>query len=196
VKNAGKLLVLGVLGFLGAGWLLSGCKSVPELTQAQAQALIQARYDQTPAVGADITVTEQGLGQGVADGYWVRTKLYPNQFWADFTLTPEGKKVVKLPGGGDVIQWRPDSAANKNFLVIVTTVAASHLRARDLKDVQDETLPGVSTAEGVEYREAVNMDGVPEPLVNIAHNLGNQLSIRRMADFALENGAWKLHSIE
>jgi hypothetical protein len=196
VKNAGKLLVLGVLGFLGAGWLLSGCKSAPELTQAQAQALIQARYDQTPAVGADITVTEQGLGQGVADGYWVRTKLYPNQFWADFTLTPEGKKVVKLPGGGDVIQWRPDSAANKNFLVIVTTVAASHLRARDLKDVQDETLPGVSTAEGVEYREAVNMDGVPEPLVNIAHNLGNQLSIRRMADFALENGAWKLHSIE
>jgi hypothetical protein len=166
------------------------------LTQAQAQALIQARYDQTPAVGADITVTEQGLGQGVADGYWVRTKLYPNQFWADFTLTPEGKKVVKLPGGGDVIQWRPDSAANKNFLVIVTTVAASHLRARDLKDVQDETLPGVSTAEGVEYREAVNLDGVPEPLVNIAHNLGNQLSIRRMADFALENGAWKLHSIE
>jgi hypothetical protein len=166
------------------------------LTQAQAQALIQARYDQTPAVGADITVTEQGLGQGVADGYWVRTKLYPNQFWADFTLTPEGKKVVKLPGGGDVIQWRPDSAANKNFLVIVTTVAASHLRARDLKDVQDETLPGVSTAKGVEYREAVNMDGVPEPLVNIAHNLGNQLSIRRMADFALENGAWKLHSIE
>ena len=196
MKNAGKLLVLGVLGFLGAGWLLSGCKSAPELTQAQAQALIQARYDQTPAVGADITVTEQGLGQGVADGYWVRTKLYPNQFWADFTLTPEGKKVVKLPGGGDVIQWRPDSAANKNFLVIVTTVAASHLRARDLKDVQDETLPGVSTAEGVEYREAVNMDGVPEPLVNIAHNLGNQLSIRRMADFALENGAWKLHSIE
>jgi len=196
VKNAGKLLVLGVLGFLGAGWLLSGCKSVPELTQAQAQALIQARYDQTPAVGADITITQQGLGQGVADGYWVRTKLYPNQFWADFTLTPEGKKVVKLPGGGDVIQWRPDSAANKNFLVIVTTVAASHLRARDLKDVQDETLPGVSTAKGVEYREAVNMDGVPEPLVNIAHNLGNQLSIRRMADFALENGAWKLHSIE
>lgn len=196
MKNAGKLLVLGVLGFLGAGWLLSGCKSVPELTQAQAQALIQARYDQTPAVGADITITQQGLGQGVADGYWVRTKLYPNQFWADFTLTPEGKKVVKLPGGGDVIQWRPDSAANKNFLVIVTTVAASHLRARDLKDVQDETLPGVSTAKGVEYREAVNMDGVPEPLVNIAHNLGNQLSIRRMADFALENGAWKLHSIE
>jgi hypothetical protein len=196
VKNAGKLLVLGVLGFLGAGWLLSGCKSAPELTQAQAQALIQARYDQTPAVGADITITQQGLGQGVADGYWVRTKLYPNQFWADFTLTPEGKKVVKLPGGGDVIQWRPDSAANKNFLVIVTTVAASHLRARDLKDVQDETLPGVSTAKGVEYREAVNMDGVPEPLVNIAHNLGNQLSIRRMADFALENGAWKLHSIE
>lgn len=196
MKNAGKLLVLGVLGFLGAGWLLSGCKSAPELTQAQAQALIQARYDQTPAVGADITITQQGLGQGVADGYWVRTKLYPNQFWADFTLTPEGKKVVKLPGGGDVIQWRPDSAANKNFLVIVTTVAASHLRARDLKDVQDETLPGVSTAKGVEYREAVNMDGVPEPLVNIAHNLGNQLSIRRMADFALENGAWKLHSIE
>ncbi len=196
MKNTGKLLVLVALGFVGGGLLLTGCKSTPDLTESQAQALIQARYDQTPAVGADIMVTEQGLGQGVADGYWVRTKLYPNQFWADFTLTPEGKKVVKLAGGGDVIQWRPDSAANKNFSVIVTTVAANHLQARDLKDVQDETLPGVSTAKGVEYREAVKMDGVPEPLVDIAHNPGNQLSIRRMADFALENGAWKLHSIE
>jgi hypothetical protein len=37
---------------------------------------------------------------------------------------------------------------------------------------------------------------VPAPLVNIAHNPGNRLSNKRQADFALENGGWKLHSIE
>jgi hypothetical protein len=75
--------------------------------------------------------------------YWERTKLYPNKYWADFTLTPEGKKARQLPDGGDVIKWRPESPTDKNYSVIVVTVAANHLKARDLKDVQDETLPGV-----------------------------------------------------
>jgi hypothetical protein len=37
---------------------------------------------------------------------------------------------------------------------------------------------------------------VPDPLQNIAHNPGNTLSSKRQADFSLEGGAWKLHSIE
>ena len=106
MKNAGKLLVLGVLGIVGAGLLLAGCKSAPELTQAEAQALIQAKYDQTPAAGAGIWWTKQGLARGVTAKYWERTKVY-NRFWGDFTLTPEGKKVLTLQQGGDVIHWQP-----------------------------------------------------------------------------------------
>lgn len=196
MKNSVNVFVLGALGFLGAGLLLSGCKSAPELTKTDAQALIQAKYDQTPAAGANITVNELGLGQGVTAKYWARTKLYPNNFWADFTLTPEGKKAVRLPDGSDVIQWRPENEADKSFSVTVATVAVNHLKAHDLKDIQDETLPGVATAKGVQFIEGVNLTGVPGALANIAHNSGNKLSTKRQADFSYENGAWKLHSIE
>jgi hypothetical protein len=196
VKNAGKMIVLGALGLLGAGLLLSGCKSVSPLSQSDAQALIQAKYDQTPAVGANIRIDELGLGQGVTAKYWERTKLYPNRFWADFTLTPDGKKALKLSDGSDVIKWRPESESDKNFSVIVVSLAANHLKARDLNDVQDETLAGVSTAKGVDFSEAVNLEGVPSALMNIAHNPGNRLSVKRHADFSFEDGAWKLHSVE
>jgi hypothetical protein len=196
VKNAGKVLILGTLGFLGAGLLLSGCKSAPELTQADARALIQAKYDATPAVGANVAVDQLGLGEGVAAKYWERGVLYPNRYWADFKLTPDGKKVIKLPNGGDVLQWRPENAEDKHYSVVVTTIVANHLKAMDLKEVQDETVPGVSTAKGVAFSEVVNLDGVPGPLAGIAHNPGNKLSTRRQADFSFENGAWKLHSIE
>jgi hypothetical protein len=196
VKNSVNVFVLGALGFLGACLLLSGCKSAPELTKTDAQALIQAKYDQTPAAGANITLNELGLGQGVTAKYWARTKLYPNNFWADFTLTPEGKKAVKLSDGSDVIQWRPENEADKSFSVMVATVAANHLKAHDLKDIQDETLPGVATAKGVQFIEGVNLTGVPGALANIAHNPGNKLSTKRQADFSYENGVWKLHSIE
>jgi hypothetical protein len=196
VRNAANLLTLGALSFLCAGLALNGCKSAPELTKADAQAMIQAQYDQTPAVGTHITVNQSGLGQGVTARYWERTKLYPIKYWADFTLTAEGKKVVKLPDGSDVIKWRPLSETDKRFSVTVVTVAANPLRAHDLKDIQNETLPGVAKAKGVQFTEGVNLDGVPAPLVNIAHNPGNKLSTKRQADFALENGAWKLHSIE
>ena len=47
------------------------------------------------------------MRMGVTDKYWDRTKIYPNKFWADFNLTPDGKKALKLQNGGDVIQWRP-----------------------------------------------------------------------------------------
>jgi hypothetical protein len=196
VKNAGKMLVLGMLGFLGAGLLLSGCKSAPELTQANALALIQAKYDQTPPVGYSITVGDLGMGEGVVAGYWVPTKKYPNGYWGDFTLTPNGKKVITLAGGGDVIQWRPDTAKDPRYAVVMITVAANHFKAHDISDIQDETLPGVSTAKGASFTESVNLDGVPAPLQGIAHNPGNKLSVKRQADFAFEDGAWKLHSIE
>jgi hypothetical protein len=196
VKNAGKIFLLATLISLGAGLLLSGCKSAPELTQDQAKALIQAKYDATPAVGANIVVDQIGLGEGLAAKYWERGVLYPNRYWADFKLTPEGKKAVTLPGGGDVLQWRPENAEDKRYSVVVVTVAANHLKALDLKDVQDETVPGVSISKGVQFSEAVNLDGVPAPLVGIAHNPGNKLSVKRQADFSFENGAWKLHSIE
>jgi hypothetical protein len=115
VKNAVKMLVLGTLGFLGAGLLLSGCKSAPELSKADAQAMIQAKYDQTPAAGANISVDQAGLARGVTAKYWERTKLYPNRFWGDFTVTPEGKKVLSLQKGGNVIEWHPLNAGDKNF---------------------------------------------------------------------------------
>ena len=157
VKNAAKIFVFGTLGLLGAGLLLSGCKLGPELTKANAQALIQAKYDQTPVAGAIITVNEQGLAQGIAARYWERTKLYPNRYWADFTLTPVGKKVLSLQKGGDVIQWHPENAGDKRFSIVVVTVAANHMKAHDVGDPQDE----MGGTKSVSYVESVNLDGAP-----------------------------------
>jgi hypothetical protein len=44
VKNAVKSQVLVVLVSLGAGLWMAGCKSSPDLTQAQALTMIQAKY--------------------------------------------------------------------------------------------------------------------------------------------------------
>jgi hypothetical protein len=177
---------------MGTGLVLAGCKSAPDLAATNAQALIQAKYDATPAVGANITVSDLGMQQGATAGYWTRTKVYPNKYWGDFTLTPAGKKVLKLVGGGDVIQWRPDSPTDKKFVVVVVTVAANHLKAKDVKNIQDAAGGGKSA----EYTEAVNLDGVPDALQDIAHNPGNKLSTKRQADFVVDGGAWKLQSIE
>jgi hypothetical protein len=196
VKNSRKILIFEMLLFLGAGLLLTGCKSAPELTQAQAQALIQANYDQAPAAGVRIRVNDLGMRQGVVAGYWKRTKLYPNKFWADFTLTDEGKQAVRLPQEGDVMQWRPLYPEDKRFSIIVVTAVANHLKARDVKDPQDETLPGVAKAKSVRYTEVANLDGVPDPLRKIARNPGNRLIVKRQADFVYTNGAWLLRSIE
>ncbi len=191
MKNAGKMLVLGMLGFLGSGLLLSGCKTAPEFTKANALALIQAKYDQTPAVGAEITVDLAGLARGVSAKYWDRTKLYPNKYWADFTLTPEGKKVLSLPKGGDVLQWRPENAGDKNFTVVVVTVAANHLKAHDVSDPQDD-LGGTKSAS---YVETVSLEGVPNDVQIMASGIGNKLSNKHLATFVLDAGAWKLQSI-
>ena len=70
MKNAVKLQVLGVLILLGAGLWIAGCKSAPDLTQAQALTMIQAKYDQTPAEPVSITVNTTGMLQGVTAKYW------------------------------------------------------------------------------------------------------------------------------
>jgi hypothetical protein len=195
--NLTSLLCLALLlsGLAVSGMVLSGCKTAPDLTEASAQALIQAKYDAQPPAGVNVRVDDPGMLQGINAKYWTRTKMYPNKFWADFTLTADGKKALKLPGGGEVIQWRPDSAEDKNYSVMVVTVAANHLKAHDVTNLRDEVVPGVTgTAKVADYSESVSMDGVPAPLAAIAHNPGNKLSSKHTANFALDNGAWKLFS--
>ncbi len=197
VRNAKHYgaLWLSALLIVGAG-LLAGCKSAPPLTQDQALKMIQAYYDQQPPAGIHIVVNDLGMRQGITAKYWNRTLVYPNRIWADFKLTDEGKKVVALPRGGDVIQWRPDTANDSDYSVVVVTVKKNHLKPHDIGTVQSEILPGVKTARGASFVEGVDMDGIPQPLQDIAHNPGNQLSSRRQADFALEDGVWKLHGVQ
>ena len=190
VKNGMISRNVGTLACLGAVLLFAGCKSAPELTTTQAQALIQASYDQGAPAGVAITVHDLGMQQGVTAKYWDRSKAYPNHVWADFKLTDTGKKLVVLAGGGDVIQWRPESAEDKNYSVVVTTAAANHLKARNVADPQDE----VGGTKSAGYSEAVNLDGLPAPLQEMAHDPGNRLSTKRTATFVLDGGAWKLQS--
>jgi hypothetical protein len=187
---------LGILVVVSFGFAGIGCKSAPDLTPTQALAMVQAKYDQTPPVGTTILVNEEGVRAGVTAKLWERTKVYPNKLWADFKLTPEGKKAITLSGGGDVIEWRPANQDDKSYTVVVMTVAASHLRAHDMGELQDEMLPGSATARQGKYTEGVNLNGVPQVLNDIAHHPGNKLSSRKQADFVLENGAWQLKSIE
>ena len=90
-----------------------------------------------PARHSVSAVDDQGMQQGVKAKYWLGTKRYPNGYWADFTLTPDGKKVLKLAAGGDVIQWRPDSPSDARYAIIVVPLVNSHLKARDLGNVQN-----------------------------------------------------------
>ena len=189
MRKAGKLFALGVLGVLGAGLAVTGCKSAPELTQAEAQTTIQAKYDKMTPTGAIIAVDEQGLMRGVTAKYWERTKVY-NRFWGDFTLTPEGKKVLTLQKGGDVIHWQPLNAGDKNYTFMVVTVTANHMKAHVVSDPQDD----VGSTKTVSYEENANLDGVPNDLKIMADGPGNQLSTKHVATFALDGGAWKLQS--
>ncbi|MGB7266344.1 MAG: hypothetical protein WBC92_12585 [Terracidiphilus sp.] len=189
MKNSVKLQVLGALVLLGAGWL-AGCKSAPPLTKDQAVAMIQAKEGQSPAAPLAITVNDTGMQQGVSAKYWFETKRYPNGYWGDFTLTPDGKKVLKLSDGSDVIHWRPESPTDPHFVVLVNSVVANHPNVSDVGDVQT-----VGDTRTVSFSEDMNFDGVPDALASIAHNPGNQLSTTRMATFVLTNGAWTLQSI-
>jgi len=188
VRKTAILSALGFCALLGMGVVTTGCK--PDLPAASAQSMIQAEYDHRPAASVNITIDEVGLRQG-APSYWTMTKLYPNKYWADFQLTPEGKKVVKLPAGGDTFQWRPEGPTDKKFTLMISTVATTHLKARDLQELQDE--PG---GKSVIYSESVGLEGVPDALANMAHNASNKLASKHTADFIIEGGAWKLKSIE
>jgi hypothetical protein len=187
---------LGVVALVGTALVIPGCKSAPELSKDQALKMVQDKYDQTAPVGVNILVNDAGMRQGATAKLWDRTKVFPNKLWADFKLTAEGKKAVTLPGGGDTIEWRPSSLEDKNYTIVVTTVAANHLKAKDMGDLQDEMLPGADTAKAGKYTESVNLTGVPDTLQQIAHTPGNKLTNRKQADFALENGNWVLKRIE
>jgi hypothetical protein len=192
-----KWKTLGVVAVVGAGLVVSGCKSAPELSKDQALKMVQDKYDQTAPVGVNILVNDAGMRQGATAKLWDRTKVFPNKLWADFKLTAEGKKAVVLPGGGDTIEWRPASLEDKTYSIVVTTTAANHLRAKEMGDLQDEMLPGADTAKAGKYTEAANLTGVPETLQHmIADNPLNRVSSKKQADFALENGSWVLKRIE
>ena len=81
-----------------------------------------------------------------------------------------------MTGGGDVIKWRPDSPTDNKYSVVMVTVAANHLKARDIKDIQD-----VGKTKTVIFTEGVDLTGVPDVLVGIAHNPGNELTTSRQA---------------
>ena len=192
-----RMKSLGAVVVLGAGMLaLGGCKSAPPLSQDQAQSMIQAKYDKAAPVPASILVSKVGMGQGIAAGLWKLSRVYPNRYWADYTLTDEGKKSLKLQSGGDVIKWRPESANDKTYSVIVMPMVANHYKVREVGTPEKEVIPGASDALSVSYVESVDLTGVPQALQDIAHNPGNQLSDKKQADFVLENGAWTLHSTE
>lgn len=189
-----RMCALGVIAAGCAGLELSGCKSGPDLTKDNAAALIQSHYDSQAPGGITITVDKVGLEQGLTAGYWKLTRIYPKQEgWADYTVTDAGKKVLKLAKGGDVIEWRPGGDGEFHFLE--ETTAAANMRAKEVRDPQDETLPDAQAAKSVKFTESVNMKDVPEPLQKMAHNPGNKLSSKKQADLAYQDGAWKVHGI-
>lgn len=194
MKKLFQVCALGSLAVAGAALLVSGCKSSPELSKDTAKSVIQAYYDHQPPAGITITVDDTGLRQGITAGYWKLTKVYPNNRWADYTLTDDGKKALKLASGGDVIQWRPDQPGSA-FTVLIVTTAANSLKAKDIQDPQDETLPGVNNAKSVDFTEAVDFTGVPQPLQDIAHNPGNHLSSHRHADLSYDGMNWTVHGV-
>jgi len=179
------------LVLLGAGGFLAGCKSAPDLTQDQATAMIQAKYDKDPGTVFNIAVDDVGMQKGVHANYWLGVKRYPNGYWGDFKLTPDGVKVVKLLSGGDTIQWRPEGPKDPNYTIVVVPLVASKLKTRNIGDVQT-----VADARTVTYMEDVDLSNLPAPLQGIADNPANKLSTKRMATFALANGTWTLQSIQ
>ena len=193
-KGIKTVCAAGALAVLGSGLWMSGCNSSPELTKTNAQTLIQSDYDKRPAEPATIAVDDAGLKQGLNAKLWKLVKVYPNNRWADYTLTDDGKKAVKLAGSSDVIQWRPDEG-QRDFHFFVTSVAANHLKAKDVDDPQDDVVANVQTAKSARFTEVYDWTGIPDSVQDIAHNAINRLSTKRQADFALVNGAWTVHSV-
>lgn len=190
VKSALRIHALAVLALLSVGGFATGCKLAPDLTQDQAKAMLQAKYDKDSSTAFSIAVDDAGMQRGVDAKYWIGIRRYSNGYWGDFKLTPEGAKAVKLPNGGDVIQWRPDTPDDSNYMIVVVPIAPVKFNVQNVGNV--ETIVDSRT---VSYTEDVDLSGLPAPLQNIAQNPGNQLHVRRIATFALANGAWTLQSM-
>ncbi len=191
MKNAVKIQTLAALVLLGTGGFLAGCKSTPDLTQDQATTMIQAKYDKDPGTVFNIAVDDPGMQKGVHANYWLLVKRYPNGYWGDFKLTPEGMKVVKQQSGGETIQWRPEGPNDPNYTIVVVPLAPSKFKIRSPGDLQT-----IADTRTVSYMEDVDLSNLPAPLQGIAQNPANKLSTKRMATFTLVNGAWTLQSIE
>jgi hypothetical protein len=181
------------MALLGAGLLVfAGCKSAPPLSQQDALAMVEAKYNQAPPVSVSFAITDLGMRKGIVAKYWAETKKYPNGYWADFKMTPDGAKVIKLSSGGDTIQWHPESSSDKSFLVPASTVATTKLKAINFSDVQDAG-GGVKTAT---YSEDEVLDPLPSALKDIIQDPANKISTKRTATFSLVDNAWKLQSIQ
>ncbi len=193
MKRASIFRIVGALLVMSAGLALSACKSAPPLSQSDAQKLIQAYYDQQPPSSTNIYVDSTGLRQGYEAKYWKLTKVYPNKRWADYDFTDDGKKVLKQDGGATTIQWRPDDQGKAHFYV--TTVQTNHPKITEVTDPQDDVIPGVDTAKSCKFTLDTNLDGYPDTVKQMSHDVGNMLSSRHTAEFALDNGSWKVHNI-
>ena len=194
MKSALNLKFWGAVLVMSAGFTVTGCKSAPELTQADAQKLIQAYNDQQPPIPVHIYVDYNGLKQGVDAKYWKVVKAFPaNKNWGDLELTDEGKKVYKLEDGTTMIHWRPDEQNKGHFYV--DTLKGMHPKISEVSEPQDDVVPGADTAKSCKFTATVNLDGVPDTVNKMAHDQGNILTGRHTAEFVLENGAWKVHEI-
>jgi hypothetical protein len=65
------------------------------------------------------------------------------------------------------------------------------LKTHNIGDVQT-----IADTRTVTYMEDVDLSNLPAGLQAIADNPANKLSTKRMATFALANGAWALQSIQ
>ena len=65
MRNTLHMRILAAVVLLGAEHVFAGCKSAPDLSEAQALKLVQAKYDQTP-VGATVLVDDLGMRQGIS----------------------------------------------------------------------------------------------------------------------------------
>jgi hypothetical protein len=188
-----KFQLLGVL-IMGAGLVVTGCKSAPPLSQSDAQKLIQAYNDQQPPISVHIYVDYTGLKQGVDAKYWKVVKSFPaNKNWGDLDLTDDGKKVFKLEDGTNTIHWRPDEQNKGHFYV--DTVQTSHPKISEVSEPQDDVVPGADTAKSCKFTATADLDAMPDKVKQMAHDVGNILTGRHTAEFTLDNGNWKVHSI-
>ncbi len=191
VKNWMHAERVSAMVMVCAGMLAAGCKSAPDLTRDHATSMIQANYAQAAPAPAVVVVNDLGMREGVTAKYWEGVKRYPNGYWADFKLTDDGMKLVKMASGGDTITWRPDGPNDPHYSVTLTTLAPVPLKPDQIGDVEDN-----GAGKVVSFTEVEDLSGLPGALQGIARNPGNTLTTQRQANFVLTNGAWTLQSVQ